>query len=355
MDILEELFFDPRQGFLSQERLYLKAKSIDKNITRKQVKAYLENNSTNQLHRRVNKTESGFPIIGAIGHYQADLTFLDQYKNQNRGFHIIFSLISINNKYAFSRILKNKNQDTIISALDDIIKEAEKIGKPIKILQTDNGTEFLNNKMTKFLKEKNISQTLCQAGDKKCLSISERFNRTIKNYINKWMTANNSVVWYDKLDDFIYNYNNSYHSSIKSQPINLTEFQEKLLINDKLEKMMNARKKIKIKEGDLVRVPIKKSTFSKEQQNFSDKVYSVKKVGLANLEVDGLNRKIPINQVLKVPANSQEHKTHQIQNERKTARAERRIRQLENIEPNYEPRQYSTRSSKLKAYEKILS
>jgi hypothetical protein len=44
MDILEELFFDPRQGFLSQERLYLKAKSIDKNITRKQVKEFLENN-----------------------------------------------------------------------------------------------------------------------------------------------------------------------------------------------------------------------------------------------------------------------------------------------------------------------
>ena len=161
------------------------------------------------------------------------------------------------------------------------------------------------------------------------------------------------VVWYDKLDDFIFNYNHSFHSSIKTEPVSITEFQEKLLINDKLEQMMNARKKIKIKEGDLVRVPVKKSTFSKEQQNFSDKVYSVKKVGLANLEVDGLNRKIPINQVLKVPPNSKEHRVEEIQKVRKTSRAERRIRQLEQIEPNYEPREYSARKSKLKAYEKL--
>jgi hypothetical protein len=42
----------------------------------------------------------------------------------------------------------------------------------------------------------------------------ERFNRTIRDKLNKWMSATNSVEWVSIIDDLMENYNNTYHSSI---------------------------------------------------------------------------------------------------------------------------------------------
>lgn len=356
MDLLKKLYEDPKTGYSSITKLYAKAKAIDSKITRKLVKEFIENNTTEQLHKRKIESLSGFPIVGAVGHYQVDLTFLSQYKGQNRGYHIILVCVEVNSKYAYTRALKNKNQDTIISAISEIIQQAKKEGRPITFIQSDNGTEFKNKKMESFLKKESIKQSFCQAGDKKCLSIAERFNRTIKNYLNKWMTANDSVVWYDKLQDFTSNYNNTFHSSIKNEPINVSEFEEKIMINDKLETIMKLKAKQKIKVGDTVRIPIKKTTFAKEQQNFSNKVYIVKKIGLANLEVEGLNKKIPINSVQIVSSNTQEHTTNTIKQAKKSAKIERRIRSVEQLEPNYDEeniRITKPRLSKLKSYQTL--
>ena len=45
--------------------------------------------------------------------------------------------------------------------------------------------------------------------------IAERFTRTLKNKIYKYMTSLSRNVYIDKLDDVINKYNNSYHSTIK--------------------------------------------------------------------------------------------------------------------------------------------
>ena len=324
MELLSELYFDPKSGYLSQTKLYTKAKAMDSKITRKLVKEFVENNTTEQLHKRINKKSSGFPIVGKVGHYQVDLTFLDQYKSQNKGYHIILVCVEVNSKYAYARALKNKNQDTIIDSIKSIIEEAENnmttCVSSITHIQSDNGSEFKNGKMDRFLQDKEIKQSFCQAGDKKCLAIAERFNRTIKNYLNKWMTANNSVIWHDKLQDFIFNYNNTYHSSINKEPTNLNEFEEKIFINDKLEIIMKLKSRRNIKVGDSIRIPTKKTIFGKEQINFSTKVYIVKKVGLANLEVEGLNKKIPINSVQLVSSNAQYHNTNKIKEAKKKAK-----------------------------------
>lgn len=43
----------------------------------------------------------------------------------------------------------------------------------------------------------------------------ERFNKTLKMRMWKYFTANNTRKWIDVLNQLVYNYNHSYHHSIK--------------------------------------------------------------------------------------------------------------------------------------------
>ena len=51
--------------------------------------------------------------------------------------------------------------------------------------------------------------------------VAERFIRTIKSKIYKYMTSISKNVYIDKLDDIVDKYNNTYHTTIKIQPIDI--------------------------------------------------------------------------------------------------------------------------------------
>ena len=53
--------------------------------------------------------------------------------------------------------------------------------------------------------------------------ISERFMRTLKNKIYKYMTAISKNVYMDKLDDIVKKYNNTYPTSIKMKPVDVKD------------------------------------------------------------------------------------------------------------------------------------
>ena len=80
----------------------------------------------------------------------------------------------------------------------------------------DNGKEFQNTRITNWMNQHNIASQYCEKDDKKCLGVAERFNRTIKLMIEKYLTSKNTNRWIDKLQDFIQNYNSSFHSSIRA-------------------------------------------------------------------------------------------------------------------------------------------
>ena len=53
--------------------------------------------------------------------------------------------------------------------------------------------------------------------------IAERFIRTLKNKIYKYMTLISKNAYIDKLDDIVREYNNIYHTSIKMKPANVKD------------------------------------------------------------------------------------------------------------------------------------
>ena len=49
----------------------------------------------------------------------------------------------------------------------------------------------------------------------------ERFMRTLKNKIYKYMTAISKNVYIDKLNDIVNEYNNTYHRTIKMKAVDV--------------------------------------------------------------------------------------------------------------------------------------
>ena len=62
---------------------------------------------------------------------------------------------------------------------------------------------------------------MCLAHNEGKSVVAERFIRTLKNKIYKYMTSISKNVYIDKLDDIVNKYNNTYHSTIKMKPVDV--------------------------------------------------------------------------------------------------------------------------------------
>ena len=66
--------------------------------------------------------------------------------------------------------------------------------------------------------------------------VAERFIRTLKTKIYKYMTSVSKNLYIEKLDDIVGEYNNTYHRTIKMKPIDVkdnTYIDFKKEVNDK--------------------------------------------------------------------------------------------------------------------------
>ena len=53
--------------------------------------------------------------------------------------------------------------------------------------------------------------------------VAERFIRTLKTKIYKYITSVSKDVYIDKLDDIVGEYNNKYHITIKMKPVDVED------------------------------------------------------------------------------------------------------------------------------------
>ena len=142
--------------------------------------------------------------------------------------------------------------------------------KPNKIW-VDKGSEFYNNSFKKWLKDNDIEMYSIHNEGKSV--VAERFIRTLKTKIYKYMTSVSKNVYIDKLDDIVGEYNNTYHRTIKMKPVDVkdnTYIDFKKEVNDK---------DPKFKVGDHVRISKYKNIFAKGcTPNWSEEVFVVSKM-----------------------------------------------------------------------------
>ena len=145
--------------------------------------------------------------------------------------------------------MKDKKGVSIVDTFQRILKkcdrsEAKSKGhKPNKIW-VDKGSELYNNSFKKWLKDNDIVMYSIHNEGKSVAA--ERFIKTLKNKICKYMILISKNVYTDKLDDIIDQYNNTYHRTIKMEPIGV---KDNTYIN--FEKEVNDRDP---KFGDHVRI-----------------------------------------------------------------------------------------------------
>ena len=102
--------------------------------------------------------------------------------------------------------------------------------------------------------------------------VAERFIRTLKNKIYKYMTSISKNVYIDKSDAIVNEYNNTYHRTIKMKPI---DFKDNTYIN--IGKEVNVYPKFKI--GNHVRISIYQNIFAKGYTpNWSEEIFVIKEI-----------------------------------------------------------------------------
>ena len=135
----------------------------------------------------------------------------------------------------------------------------------------DKGSEFYNAYLKKWLRDNDIVMYSTHNEGKSV--VAERFIRTLKSKIYKYMTSISKNVYTAKLDDIVDEYNNTYHITIKMKP---ADVKDNTYIN--ADKEIN-NKDPKFKVGDHVRISKYKNIFAKGYMpNWSEEVFVIKKV-----------------------------------------------------------------------------
>ena len=103
--------------------------------------------------------------------------------------------------------------------------------------------------------------------------VAEKFIKTLKTKIYKYMTSISKNVYVDQLDDIVNEYNNTYHTAIKMKPVEVkdnTYIDYKKEVNDK---------DPKFKASDHVRISKYQNIFAKGYTpSWSEEVFVIKKV-----------------------------------------------------------------------------
>ena len=202
-------------------RKALKKKGHTK-ITPPQVEKWLRTQDSYTLHRQVRPVKRDkIQVSGIDDQWQADLVGMLAWGKENQGHRYLLTCIDVFSKFAWAIPIKSKNAPDVVRALKAILKGKR---KP-RCLQTDKGSEFLNQSVQAFLRRKNIHFFTSQNSKIKC-GVVERFNKTLKNKMWKYFTFVKKKQYLKVLPKLISSYNHTPHRSIGCTPAQVTRKNE---------------------------------------------------------------------------------------------------------------------------------
>ena len=257
--LLDNLFYSPNTQYTSIKSLYAAVKN--KGITYNEARNFIQNQESSQLFKKPLRIKHYFPIVSKYKFeiLQADIADFSNIASANKNYNYLLVTVDVFSRFAFVIPLRNKRGDTITEAITEIIDETAP-----SILNTDLGSEFISNSFRKFIKEQGTEINYVDVGDHKRLGIVDRFIRTLREKLNKYMTMHNTTTYIDVLQKIVYNYNNTYHSGIKKTPAEV-ENEDKDVIKLTNQKYNKAKlEEVKFNVNDIVRCVINLKAFEKK-------------------------------------------------------------------------------------------
>lgn len=317
---LRSIYYNPTHpsSFGSINNLHKTTKLKFPGIPKEFISDWLKEQYTYTLHKNSRKRflRNRIYVSQVDEQWEADLVDMQEFSTKNNGFKYILTVIDILSKYLWAIPIKSKNSKNIVLAFDNIFKTR----KPLKI-KTDKGREFENNEFKNLCVKNNINFFTSQDKKIKC-SIVERVNRTLKNKMFKYFTANGTRKYIDVLQNLVNSYNNKVHRSIKLKPSEVNKSNEIVAYNnlygsEKLKtKLLNNTLKSKSLPIDAtVRLNYELGPFDKSYYpNWTDQTYKVSKsiarpqkfqYEIKDYNGNKLNQKFYLDELQKVSPNTE--------------------------------------------------
>ena len=265
MALMERVYYDP-----SNPGSFGGVAPLVRQTRSNQAKNWLSSQDAYTLHKPVRRLFSRRKTYakGIDDLFQADLSDMQNLSRYNDGYRFILTCVDVFSKRAFAIPLKDKRGPSVAVAFEKIFKDKVPV-----LLQTDRGTEFLNKQVQGVFSKYNIKHYWSLNDDIKA-SCVERFNRTIKTRLFRYLTARHTKRWIDILSSLIDSYNNSYHRTIGMTPNEVTlENSQQIAVRMY---PLKTEPRWKYEVGDKVRISKYKNIFEKGYlQNWTDEIFVI--------------------------------------------------------------------------------
>ena len=136
----------------------------------------------------------------------------------NKKFKYLLVAIEDYSRLGFVVPMKNKTSTSVNAALIEILDLTEP-----NSITTDQGSEFINSDFKKLLSNRGIDIVYVPVGSHHALGTVDRYVRTLREKINKYMEMYNTTTYIDVLQKIVENYNLAYHSGIKKAPADVKD------------------------------------------------------------------------------------------------------------------------------------
>jgi len=185
--------------------------------------------------------------------WAADLVDMQSFAKDNDGVKYLLTVIDVFSKYGWIVPLNDKSGKSTAAGFMKIFTSGRKPGK----VWVDKGREFYNTDVKKL-----VELYSTENEEKSC--VVERWNRTMREKMFKYFTANSTRRYIDVLNEMVNNYNNTRHSSIKMTPAKASlKANEKVVWMNLFGNEIHKAIKPKFSIGDKVRITKKKNIFEK--------------------------------------------------------------------------------------------
>ena len=185
LDILQRT-----NNFPGLERLVKLAKEKHPEITRKQVKAFLDADVSKQITKVQQAKPSEGHIVAFVPNenWQMDVFDLSRYMYANKHFRYVLCCVDVFTRVAYAKPMKTKDSEALTTTFQHIIDEAEV--KPRSIL-SDHEAGFLIDPVQKLINKNNIALNVNAMHNHHALGIIDNFARRLKTSLTTYFLKKN--------------------------------------------------------------------------------------------------------------------------------------------------------------------
>jgi hypothetical protein len=126
MEALRELYYDPKLGVLTENKLYAKAKSLGLVVTHKLVHEFLQSQEVAQVFKPV-RIKHYYPLIATAPFQRLQVDLLDMSNQAIRGYKWIYCAVDVYSRFAICVPLKSKTTGECVRALNETLKQIRHI------------------------------------------------------------------------------------------------------------------------------------------------------------------------------------------------------------------------------------